>query len=220
MGAPALRGPPDVDVLAGADEGGGDDDGAGPRHRSALASAAGVTAVVSALLLGTTVVDGPPEPAPLLALRGAEPVPRDRTVGDRLAEAGLHVEVVNTSELTMVVRGASLVPGAWEVDLVDRALLRPGQSVLLSLHRTISCDERASYGPAPEHLVVDASTDGGTVAVRLAVDDPAAYGGRLDDVLRDPGRACVVTDGDVGGPIGDLVSRYRARRAAPPEDGR
>ena len=205
-----------MDVLVGADEVGVDDDGgAGRRRRSALASAAGVTAVVTALLLGTTVVDRSPEAAPLLALWGAEPVPRDRTVGDRLAEAGLHVEVVNTSDLTMVVRGASLVPGAWEVDLVDRALLRPGQTVLLSLHRTVSCDERASYGPAPEHLVVDASTGGGTVAVRLAVDDPAAYGGRLDDVLRDPGRACVVTDDDVGGPIGDLVGEYRARRAAP-----
>lgn len=210
MGAPALHGTrpdagqADLDVLEGADE-------RRPGHRSVLASAA----VVAALLFGMTAVDRAPapEPEPLLVLRDAELVTRDRPIGDRLAEAGMHVEVVNTSDVIMVVRGASLVPGTWAVEVVDRPLLRPGQSVVLSLHRTVRCDERASNGAVPEHLVVEASTDDATLAVRLAVDDPAAYGGRLDDALRDPGRACVVTDDVVSGPIGDLVGEYRARRA-------
>ena len=177
-----------------------------------------MAAVVAALLLGAAALHRSPRPdAPLLVLRAGELVPRDRTVGDRLAEAGMHVEVVNTGDRTLDLRSASLVPGAWEVEVVDRPLLLPGESVVLSLHRTVVCDERASYGPSPEHLVLEATTDDDEDAVvRLPVADPSAYGGRLDDALRDPRRACAATGGDVEGPIGDLVGSWRARRAWPP----
>ncbi len=213
MGADATHRPCPADGQATADVlvGAGD---AGPGRRTALAAAA----VVAALLVGATALDRSPDrPAPVLTLRAGELVPRDRTVGDRLAEAGMHVEVVNAAGLAMDVRAASLVPGAWQVDIVDRTLVRPGESLVLSLHRTVVCDERASYGPFPEHLVLEARTSGeDDVVVRLPVAGPSAYGGRLDDALRDPGRACVVTGGDVGGPLGDLVGSWRARRAWPP----
>ena len=212
MGAPATHRPgPDGlqdpgDVLAGGDEAAG-------RHPALL-----VAAVVAALLVGATTVDLSPQ-APPLALREGELVPRDRIVDARLAEAAMHVEVVNTSERTVDVGAAALVPGAWEVDVVDRTLLRPGESLVLSLRRTVVCDERASYGPSPEHLVLEARTaDDEDVVVRLPVRDPAAYGGQLDEALRDPGRACVAT-GVVSGPVGDLVGSWRARRAWPPSVG-
>jgi hypothetical protein len=192
------------DVLVGADEAGG--------RRPAVRAAA----VVAALLVGAAAVDRSPPPAPLLALRDGDLVPRDRTVGDRLAEAGMHVEVVNAADLAMDVRAASLVPGAWEVDVVDRTLVRPGESIVLSLHRTVVCDERASYGPFPEHLVLEVRTSDDAEAVVVSLPVADAYGGRLDDALRDPGRACIVTGGDVGRPLGDLVSSWRARRAWPP----
>ena len=174
-----------ADVLVGAD-----DDR--PSGRTRLWTAA---AVLGGLLLGATALDRSTEPAtPLLVLRAGELVPRDRTVDDRLAEADLHVEVVNTGVRTLDLRSASLVPGAWQVDIVDRPVMLPGESVVLSLHRTVVCDERASYGPFPEHLVLEATTaDGEDALVRLPVAHPAAYGGRLDDALRDPGRACVAT---------------------------
>ncbi len=192
-----------ADVLAGGDE---------PAGRSAWR----VAAVVLALLVGLAVVDRPPPPqAPALGLRDGEIVPRDRALDERLAEAGLHVEVVNTGDRVLDLRRAALVPGAWEVDVVDRPLLVPGESLVLSLHRTVVCDERASSSPFPEHLVLEARTveDGQDVVVRLPVADPAAYGGQLDEALRHPGRACVVSGDDVGGPLGDLVGSWRARRA-------
>ena len=100
------------------------------------------------------------------------------------------------------------------------APLVPGESVVLSLRRTVRCDGDAMHGPSPEHLVLTArgSADD-DVVVRLPVADEAAYGGRLDEALRDPGRACVAT-GDVGGPLGDLVGSWRARRAWPPVPSR
>ena len=176
-----VAGPAPTDVLAGAD------DDRLPRSRLWTAAA-----VLAALLLGATTLDPPAGPdAPRLALRAGELVPRDRTVDDRLAEAGMHVEVVNTGDRTLDLRSASLVPGAWEVDVVDRPLVLPGESLVLSLHRTVVCDERASYGPSPEHLVLEARTDDDEdTVVRLPVADPSAYGGQLDDALRDPGRAC------------------------------
>ena len=184
------------------------------RHPSLWAAA-----VVAALVVAAAAVDrAPAPPDPVLVLREGEIVPRDRTLDERLAEAGLHVEVVNAGDRTLDLRRAALVPGAWEVDVVDRPLLVPGESLVLSLHRTVLCDEHASYGPSPEHLVLEARTadDGRPVVVRLPVADDAAYGGRLDDALRDPGRACVVSGDDVGGPLGDLVGSWRARRAWPP----
>jgi hypothetical protein len=214
VGADATHRPCPVDGQAPGDVlVGGDDEG--PERPPVLWAAA---AVAAALLAGATAVDPSPEPdAALLALRAGHLVPRDRILDDRLAEAGMHVEVVNASDRTLDVRGASLLPGAWEVDVVDRSLLQPGESVVLSLHRTVVCDERASYGPFPEHLVVEARTEDDEAAlVRLPVADPSAYGGLLDDALRDPGRACVVAGDEVGGPIGDLVGSWRARRASPP----
>ena len=196
----------DTDVLVGAD-------GAG--HRSAVV----VVGVVVAVLAGGAALDRSPEPDPVLALRAGALVPRDRTVDDRLAEADLHVELVNLAGHALDVRRVALVPGAWEADVVDRTRVPPGESVVLSLHRLVLCDERASYGPAPEHLVVEALADGSPVVVRLPVADEAAYGGRLDDALRDPGRACVVGV-RTGGPIGDLVDTWRERRAWPPVAGR
>ena len=198
--------PPD-DVLAGGDEAAG-------RH-----PALWVAAAVATVLVGAATVDRSPQP-PLLVLREGELVPRDRIVDERLAEAAMHVEVVNTSERTVDVGAAALVPGAWEVDVVDRTLLRPGESLVLSLRRTVVCDEQASDGPSPEHLVLEARTaDDEDVVVRLPVRDPAAYGGQLDVALRDPARACVAT-GVVRGPIGDLVGSWRARRAWPPSGQR
>lgn len=190
----------------------------GPGRRSPVWPAA---ALLVALLLGTTVVDREPAPAPpVLALRAGELVARDRTIDARLAEAGMHVEVVNTGDRTLELRRAALVPGAWAAELVDRPLLVPGESAVLSLHRTVRCDEPGSYGPAPEHLVLEAAADDGDVVlVRLPVADPSAYGGRLGEALGDPGRACVVTGGGAGGAIGDLVSSWRARRAWPPVPG-
>ena len=192
------------DVLAG-----GDDDG---RRHPALWAAA----VAGALLVGVAAIDRSPD-APGLVLRDGVLVTRDHPVDERLAEAGMHVEIVNAGDRTLTVERAALEPGAWDVDVVDRPVLVPGESLVLSLHRTVSCDERASYGPAPEHLVLEARDPAQVaVVVRLPVSDPAAYGGRLDDALRDPGRACVVTGGDAGGPIGDLIGSWRARRAWPP----
>ena len=171
----------DTDVLVGAD-------GAG--HRSAVV----VVGIVVAVLAGGAALDRSPEPDPVLALRAGALVPRDRTVDDRLAEADVHVELVNLAGHALDVRRVALVPGAWEADVVDRTRVPPGESVVLSLHRTVVCDERASYGPFPEHLVLEATTaDGEDALVRLPVAHPAAYGGRLDDALRDPGRACVAT---------------------------
>ena len=194
------------DVLVGADE--------GPGRRPAVWAAA----VVAAVVVGAATVDRSPAPrAPLLALRHGELLPRDRTVGHRVAEAGMHVEVVNTTDRALDVRAARLVPGTWEVDVVDGTLVQPGRSIALSLHRTVVCDERASYGPFPEHLVLEAQTSHDEAAVvRLPVADPAAYGGRLDDALRDPGRACLVASGAGSGPLGDLVDSTGARRAWPP----
>ncbi len=172
--------------------------------------------MVVALLVGAAAVDRPQTPQePVLVLRDGEIVPRDRALVVRLAEAGLHVEVVNAGHRVLDLRRAALVPGAWEVDVVDRPVVVPGESLVLSLHRTVVCDERASYSPFPEHLVLEARTadDGQEVAVRLPVADPAAYGGRLDEALRHPGRACVVSGDDIGGPLGDLVGSWRARRA-------
>ena len=211
MGAQATQRPPadglPGDVLAEGDE-------AGRRHP--VLWAAVVLVVVAAALVGAVAVDRSPGVPPPLALRAGELVPRDRIVAERLAEAAMHVEVVNTSERTVDVGAAALVPGAWQVDVVDRTLLRPGESLVLALRRTVVCDERASYAPSPEHLVLEARTaDDEDVVVRLPVGDPSAYGGQLDDALRDPGRACVVTGGD-GGPVGDLVGSWRARRAWPP----
>jgi hypothetical protein len=141
----------------------------------------------------------------------------DRTLDARLAEAGLRVEVVHAGGSAVQVRSASLVPGAWEVDLARHPALRPGKRLALRLRRTVVCDERASYGPVPEHLVLEARTDDDRDAVvRLPVESPSAYAGQLDDALREPGRACVVTGGSDGGPTGDLVASWRARRAWPP----
>ena len=195
-----------TDVLVGAD---------GARHRSALVAAVVVAAVVIGVLAGGAALTRSPEPDPVVALRAGALVPRDRTVDDRLAEAVVHVELVNLADHALDVRRVALVPGAWEADVVDRTRVPPGESVVLSLHRVVLCDERASYGPEPEHLVVAAHAAGSPVVVRLPVADAAAYGGRLDDALRDPGRACVVT-GRTAGPIGDLVDSWRARRAWPP----
>jgi len=194
------------DVLVGADDGRG--------RRTALWAVVAVTAVV----VGATAVDSQPEPAtPLLTMREGVLVPRDRVVDDRLAEAGMHIEVVNAGDRALDLRSAALVPGTWEVDIVDRLLVVPGESLVLSLHRTVDCAEGASYGPVPEHLVLEARTpDDREAVVRLPVADAAAYGGLLDDALRDPARACVVMGGDVAGPLGDLISSWRARRAGPP----
>lgn len=189
----------------------GDD---GPPRRSGWTAAAAVIAL--AVVAVAVVVPASPGPAPALALRAGELVPRDRSVGDRLAEAAMHVEVVNTGAWALDLQGAALVPGSWQVDVVDRPRVVPGESVVLSLHREVACDAGATYGPAPEHLVLRTRTsDGDETVERLPVADPAAYGGRLDDALRDPGRACVDTLGG-DGPIGDLVASWRARRAWPP----
>ena len=195
-----------TDVLVGAD---------GARHRSALVAAVVVAAVVIGVLAGGAALTRSPEPDPVVALRAGALVPRDRTVDDRLAEAVVHVELVNLADHALDVRRVALVPGAWEADVVDRTRVPPGESVVLSLHRVVLCDERASYGPFPEHLVLEARTadDGQPVVVRLPLADPTAYGGRLDEALRHPGRACVASGDAVGGPHGDLVGSWRARRA-------
>jgi hypothetical protein len=130
-----------------------------------------------------------------MALRtGPALVPRDRGP-DRpgaSAQARVHVEVVNRGPLTVRVLSGDLTPGPWVVDVVDRDVVLPGESLVLALHRSVDCSGQVPLGPAPEQLVLTGllpDSSPRTVALDLAREQEA-YAGSLDDALRDPGRAC------------------------------
>ena len=151
----------------------------------------------------------------VLALRqGPHLVLRD-TAGstDVPAQAHMHVELVNESRRRVQLESASLTPGDWRVDIVDRSLLLPGESVVLSLRHPVDCGAPPVDEPAPEHLVLRAAVaDRPPSTVRLDLAGEQAYGGLLDDALRDPRRACAAPAPGPYGPIGDLF-RGPARQA-------
>jgi hypothetical protein len=122
--------------------------------------------------------------------------------------AGLHVELLNTGRTAVELRSVALVPGRWQVEVVDRHELRPGWSAVLDLQREVDCGAAAGDddGPAPRELVVLVAV-GGREQVRAVDVGPAqaAYGGRLDDVLGSPRDACDLEAAvPLLGPIGDL----------------
>lgn len=176
--------------------------------------AAGVAAVLLAASVGVTaalVQAQRAQDARDLALRAAERrlpmalrtssvlVPRDRgsPAPGEPAQARVHVEVVNTGPSTVRVLSGALAPGSWVVEVVDRDVVMPGESLVLALHRSVDCSGEVPPGPAPEQLVLTALLpDQSPVSVALDVArEQAAYGGRLDDALRDPGRACSAPPG-------------------------
>lgn len=108
------------------------------------------------------------------------------------AQARVHVEVVNRGPLTVQVLSGVLTPGAWVVDVVDRDVVLPGESLMLALHRSVDCSGQVPLGPAPEQLVLTGllpDDSPRTVALDLAREQDA-YAGSLDDALGDPARAC------------------------------
>ena len=175
-----------------------------PRTQAALLPAvllAATVAVTAALVQAQRAED-----ARALAVRAAErELPLELRTGPAVvlrdrgsdrpgapAQAAVHVEVVNRGAATLRVLSGSLTPGSWRVEVVDRDVVAPGESLVLSLHRDVDCSGQVPVGPAPEQLVVTAllpDQSPESVALDVAREQPADDG-RLDDVLRDPLRAC------------------------------
>ena len=125
----------------------------------------------------------------------------------RPAQAVLRVEVVNHGALPVRLISAALVPGVWEAELIDRPVMRPGWSAVLSLHRDVDCAPAAEHGRAPRDLLLVLEI-GGRAASRTLDLGPGqtAYDGQLDEVLGRPLAACSRTPRtSLLGPIGDLV---------------
>ncbi len=130
---------------------------------------------------------------PLQLRTGPSLIPRDRSgPGDAPAQARVHVEVVNRGAQAVRVLSGALTPGSWLVDIVDRDVVPPGESLVLALHRSVDCSGHVPAGPTPEQLVLTALLpDDRPVSVALDVaSEQDAYAGRLDDALRDRARAC------------------------------
>jgi len=135
---------------------------------------------------------------PLELRTGPALVPRSRAAtGSAPAHAIVHVEVVNRGRSTVRVLSGALTPGTWRVEVVDRDVVVPGESLVLALHRSVDCTGLVPVGPAPTQLVVTALLpDQSPVSVGLDVArEQPAYDGRLDDLLRDPLRACSAPPG-------------------------
>ena len=185
-----------------------------PWSPSARLLGACAAAVLVAATLGVTLAlvrASQAEDARALALRAAQDrlpmalrtgpalIPRHRggVPPGQPASARVHVEVVNEGSDTVRVVSGALTPGSWLVDVVDRDVVTPGESLVLALHRSVDCSGEVPPGPAPEQLVLTAllpDQSPASVAVDVAREQPA-YAGRLDDVLRDPARACSAPSG-------------------------
>lgn len=201
-GTSADDGEPLADVLAGGAD--GPDGRPSPRRRTlavALAAAVGVTGAV--LVQRQAEPRDAPPAAPVLVLseRGAV-VPRlGAAPSPGQLHVGLQLEVVNASSGTMVLTSAELVPGAWEVEVVDDAdhrvrsadgrVLRPGWNATLVAHRLVDCTAVTCPGLGPEALVVGVDVDGRHEEHHIDVGlGQVAYGGRLHAAFGHPESAC------------------------------
>lgn len=208
--APPLSQPAESppDVIAGGSEPSG-----APSPRLVVGTAVLVLLLAGAVLLRPAGPSGGPAPTADPVRFALHPrsvvVPRHVPPADgRAAVAGLHLELVNTGEAAVVLSAVRLVPGSWQVQVVDRPQLRPGWSAVLDLRREVDCAPATDHGPVPTELVVEAEVEVGGRRVVRTVDvgpEQDAYEGRLDDVLGDPGHACdLEAAGPLAGPIGDL----------------
>ena len=202
-GTSADDGEPLADVLAGgADE---PDGRPSPRQRTlaiALAAAAVVTGAVLVQGQADERRDAPPAPPVLVLAEGGE-VLRRLGAGPPPGQlhVGLQLDVVNASGGTVVLTSAELVPGAWDVDVLDDAdlplrsehgrVLRPGWNATLVVHRLVDCTAVTCPGLEPEALVVGVDRDGRHEEHRIDVGlGQRAYGGQLHGALGHPESAC------------------------------
>ena len=212
--------PPDVrsaepipDVLcSGSDEGSWRDPGRRRLLTGGLALAVGLAAAAS--LVPREGPSAGTDEVRLALHPRAVVVPRHVPLSSgRPAVAGVHVEVINQGRRPVVLTSAALVPGTWQVSVIDRTRLEPGWSAVLALQREVDCARGADLGAVPRELVLEVEADGESLVGHVDVG-PAqlAYGGQLDDVLRSPRDACAPEAGlPLLGPIGDLLAA-RARR--------
>jgi hypothetical protein len=180
----------------------------------AAAAVAAAALLVPPWLAGPAPADAGAEQAPLTLRAGPVVIPRrDAPPVQGRVRGGVHVEVVNTGRRAVLVTSAALVPGTWQVDVVqdgDNAVhperggrfLRPGWSAVLVLHRLVDCTGAADHGPVPTRLVVRAELDDRRVSRTIDVG-PAqrTYAGGLDDLLSAPEVFCAPAGGP--GTVGD-----------------
>ena len=202
-GTSADDGEPLADVLAGgADE---PDWRPWPRQRSLAIALAAAVAVPGAVLVQRQAVerrDAQAAPPVLVLAEGSEVLPRlgtGRPPGQ--LHVGLQLDVVNASGGTVVVTSAELVPGVWEVEVMDDAdqrvrsergrVLRPGWHATLVAHRLVDCAAVTCPGLGPRDLVVDVDRDGRHEQHHIDVGlGQSAYSGRLHGALGSPESAC------------------------------
>ena len=174
-----------------------------PRQRTAAIGLAGVVLLTGAVLVQRRSGDPRDTAASseLVLSSSAAVVPRVRPGPPGQLHVGLQIDVVNTSGHAVVLTSAELVPGAWDVDVLDDAdvrvrsergrPLRPGWSGTVVAHRLVDCTRGAQGAPAPRALVLHSDVDGRDVHQRIAVGpEQRAYAGRLDDALSRPEAAC------------------------------
>ena len=206
QGTSAGEGEPLADVLAGgADE---PDWRPSPRQRTLAVAMAAVAVVTGAVLVQREVDARPRAPAaPVLVLaEGREVLPRlGAAPPQALLHVGLQIDVVNASGGTVVLTSAELVPGTWEVEVVDDAdhrvrsergrVLRPGWHATLVAHRLVDCTAVTCPGLGPQALVVDVDRDGHHEQHRIDVGrQQQAYGGQLQGAFEHPESACQGVD--------------------------
>ena len=151
-------------------------------------------AIVLVLLLVGTALLRPGAPAsPGMAFRpGASVIVHDVEWSGRQVDVQLHVELRNDGPTQLEVLAARLDPPTWQVTIVDRPTVVPGEAISLQLARRTGCD--LPPGRAPDALLGTVRPAGGRsrterLSLRAGERGPAL----ADTLLGVPAEACLTS---------------------------
>lgn len=150
-------------------------------------------AVLVLLLVGTALLRPGAPASPGIAFRpGASVIVHDVEWSGRQVDVQLHVELSNDGPKQLEVLAARLDPPTWQVTLVDRPTVGPGEGISLQLARRTACD--LPPGAAPDALLVTVRPAGGRsrtewLSLRAGERGPAL----ADALLGVPAEACLTS---------------------------
>ena len=162
----------------------------GPRPAGRRASRWVPAAVLGLLLVGTALVRPGARATPGIVFRpDASVIVHDVEWSGRQVDVQLHVELRNDGPDQLEVLGARLDPPTWQVTIVDRPTVVPGEAISLQLARRTRCD--LPPGRVPDGLLVTVRPEGGRarterLSLRAGERGPALAGA----LLGVPAQAC------------------------------